>query len=85
MVKHRIKTIAVFTAVIAATAGMAVSASAASASSPPPVPAWAPLWLVNVNSGKCLTIAGGGTGDNIYANQYTCDSHAARKWWFIRR
>jgi len=36
--------------------------------------------IVNNNSGKCLTIAGGGTADNIYANQYDCDSHPSRLW-----
>lgn len=85
MVKLRIQTIAVFTGMMAATAGMAVSAPAASASSTPPVPPGALIWFVNENSGKCLTIAGGGLGDNVYANQYDCDSHPSRKWYFVRR
>src|ERR1041384_1134038 len=84
MVKQH-KTIAMLVAMTAATVGMAVSAPAASAASPPPVPAGAPIWLVNVNSGKCLTIAGGGLGDNVYANQYGCDWHPSRIWRLVDR
>jgi hypothetical protein len=77
MAKHRIRTIGVLIAAMAATAGM-VTAPAASADPVPPMPVGTLTWIVNSNSGKCLTIAGGGTADNVYANQYDCDGHAAR-------
>ena len=37
--------------------------------------------LVNGNTGKCLTIAGGvSTENNVTALQFTCDNHPSRKW-----
>ena len=37
--------------------------------------------LVNWQTGKCLTIAGGvSTDNNVHAVQYTCDSHPSRYW-----
>jgi endonuclease/exonuclease/phosphatase family metal-dependent hydrolase len=37
--------------------------------------------LTNVQTGKCLTIAGGvSTENNIEAVQFTCDSHPSRTW-----
>jgi hypothetical protein len=39
------------------------------------------VMLVNVQTGKCLTIAGGvSTENNIPAVQYTCDTHLSRRW-----
>jgi hypothetical protein len=36
--------------------------------------------IQNVKSGKCLSIAANGTGDNDFAVQDACDDTAARKW-----
>ena len=36
--------------------------------------------LVNVQSGLCLTIAGGGTDRNTTAVQYPCDGDPSRNW-----
>ncbi|WP_214105014.1 RICIN domain-containing protein [Acrocarpospora catenulata] len=39
------------------------------------------LMLVNVETGKCLTIAGGvSTDNNVHAVQYTCDTDLSRRW-----
>jgi len=35
----------------------------------------------NVQTGKCLTIAGGiSTANNVEALQFNCDSHPSRRW-----
>jgi len=36
--------------------------------------------ITNLNSGLCLTIAGGNTERNIESVQYTCDGDASRRW-----
>ncbi len=37
--------------------------------------------VVNPQTGKCLTIAGGvSTANNVEALQYNCDSHPSRTW-----
>lgn len=37
--------------------------------------------LVNAQTGKCLTIAGGvSTDNNVTALQYNCDTHPSRRW-----
>jgi hypothetical protein len=36
--------------------------------------------LVNAHSDKCLTIAGGGVGENGVAVQYRCDGERSRRW-----
>lgn len=37
--------------------------------------------FINVQTGKCLTIAGGvSTENNVPALQFTCDSHPSRRW-----
>jgi len=36
--------------------------------------------ITNLNSGLCLTIAGGSTERNIVSVQYTCDSDPSRRW-----
>jgi hypothetical protein len=37
--------------------------------------------IQNVETGKCLTIAGGvSTDNNVGAVQFTCDSHSSRIW-----
>ena len=36
--------------------------------------------ITNLNSGLCLTIAGGNTDRNIVSVQYTCDSDPSRRW-----
>src|SRR5688572_26311817 len=37
--------------------------------------------LMNVQTGKCLTIAGGvSTNNNVTALQFNCDSHPSRRW-----
>jgi cytolethal distending toxin subunit A len=39
------------------------------------------LMLVNAQTGKCLTIAGGvSTDDNVTALQFDCDSDPSRTW-----
>ena len=39
------------------------------------------LMLVNVQTGKCLTIAGGvSTDNNVEALQFDCDSDPSRSW-----
>jgi cytolethal distending toxin subunit A len=39
-----------------------------------------PIVIRNVNSRLCLTVAGGGTANNLPAVQYTCDAHPSRYW-----
>ncbi len=42
--------------------------------------------LVNVKTGKCLTIAGGvSTANNVDAVQYDCDSDPSRRWALNKR
>jgi cytolethal distending toxin subunit A len=39
------------------------------------------VMLVNANTGKCVTIAGGvSTANNVDAVQFDCDSHPSRTW-----
>lgn len=39
------------------------------------------LMLINVQTGKCLTIAGGrSTENNVEAVQFDCDSDPSRRW-----
>ena len=39
------------------------------------------LMLVNIKTGKCLTIAGGvSTDNNVTALQFDCDSDPSRRW-----
>ena len=39
------------------------------------------VMLINVQTGKCLTIAGGrSTDNNVTALQYNCDSDPSRTW-----
>ena len=41
-------------------------------------------WFIkNVNSGLCLTVAGGGKALNQVAVQYHCDSHPSRHWRLV--
>lgn len=41
----------------------------------------AEVMLVNAQTGKCLTIAGGeSTDNNVDTVQFTCDSHPSRRW-----
>lgn len=43
------------------------------------------LMLVNVKTGKCLTIAGGVSADNnVEAVQFDCDSDPSRRWTLTR-
>ena len=37
-----------------------------------------------MNSGRCLTIAGGNTERNTAAVQYNCDSDPSRSWRFTK-
>lgn len=40
--------------------------------------------LINMQTSKCLTIAGGtSTENNVVAVQYICDSHPSRRWRLI--
>ena len=40
--------------------------------------------LINVQTGKCLTIAGGrSTENNVNALQFTCDSDPSRRWFIL--
>ena len=42
------------------------------------------VMLINVQTGKCLTIAGGvSTENNVTALQFTCDSHRSRRWRLV--
>lgn len=42
------------------------------------------MMLINVETRKCLTIAGGtSTENNVVAVQFTCDTHASRRWRII--
>jgi cytolethal distending toxin subunit A len=85
MAKHRLRTIGLLIAAMAASAGMTLSAPAASASPAPPVTPGTLTFIVNYNSHKCLTIAGAGIANNIYANQYDCDTHPSREWFLVDR
>ncbi|SNY46032.1 RICIN domain-containing protein [Paractinoplanes atraurantiacus] len=38
------------------------------------------LQVLNVATGKCLSIIGAGTRDNARADLYTCDGHDSRLW-----
>ena len=39
------------------------------------------VMLINVQTGKCLTIAGGvSTENNVEALQFNCDGHPSRTW-----
>ncbi|MFF0309839.1 RICIN domain-containing protein [Streptosporangium sp. NPDC004379] len=63
------------------------SAFPALASLPPALPASArpaqlTVLLVNLQTGRCLTIAGGVSAENnVQAVQYTCDTHPSRRWF----
>ena len=40
-----------------------------------------PVMLINLKTGKCLTIAGGvSTDNNVDTVQFDCDSHPSRSW-----
>ena len=40
--------------------------------------------IKNVQTGKCLTIAGGeSTDNNVVALQFNCDSHPSRTWKLV--
>ena len=40
-----------------------------------------PVMLINAQTGKCLTIAGGrSTDNNVTALQFNCDSDPSRTW-----
>jgi cytolethal distending toxin subunit A len=42
--------------------------------------------LVNVKTGKCLTIAGGvSTDNNVTAVQFNCDGDPSRRWYLIEK
>src|SRR5262245_34865896 len=50
-----------------------------------PVAAADPVMLINSQTSKCLTIAGGvSTANNVEALQFTCDTHPSRRWRLIR-
>jgi hypothetical protein len=40
--------------------------------------------ITNLNSGLCLTVAGGDTAKNAKSVQYNCDSHPSRRWRYTR-
>ena len=43
------------------------------------------VMLVNAQTGKCLTIAGGvSTDNNVHTVQFTCDRHPSRSWTLDR-
>ncbi|WP_119389234.1 RICIN domain-containing protein [Taklimakanibacter lacteus] len=43
------------------------------------------VMLINMQTSKCLTIAGGmSTDNNVEALQFTCDSHPSRRWRLVR-
>jgi succinyl-CoA synthetase beta subunit len=50
-----------------------------------PLAAADPVMLINMQTSKCLTIAGGlSTENNVTALQFNCDDHPSRRW-FINR
>jgi cytolethal distending toxin subunit A len=85
MTKHRIKMIGASTLIAAAAMVSAGPAALAAAPAQVRPPVGTTTQIVNKNSGKCLTIAGGSNADNADANQYTCDNHPARRWYFVDR
>ncbi|MFE2181919.1 RICIN domain-containing protein [Streptomyces sp. NPDC059455] len=40
-------------------------------------------FLVNNNSGKCLSPAGGGVDNNVFTVIYDCDTHPSRSWYLV--
>lgn len=68
-------------AVIAPLLALGATTPASAAQSSTAVWAASNVQLVNWQTGKCLTIAGGvSTDNNVHAVQYTCDSHPSRRW-----
>jgi hypothetical protein len=84
MTKHRIKTIGA-SALTAAAAMVSTGPAALAAPAQVLPPVGTVTQILNSNSNKCLTIAGGGFDNNIYANQYRCDTHPARYWRLEQR
>jgi hypothetical protein len=41
------------------------------------------VYIVNVNSGKCLDVTGGGTGNNVNVEQYDCMGVPNEEWWLV--
>ncbi|MFI7542148.1 RICIN domain-containing protein [Actinoplanes sp. NPDC049599] len=66
--------------VAAAAAAVAVAAPAGPARAAPEFPFLRGFQLVNVHSGKCLAIAGGGTADNTAVVQSACREERAHLW-----
>jgi cytolethal distending toxin subunit A len=60
---------------------LAAAAFHVSLAASPALPAGAELALINVKTGKCLTIAGGvSTQNNVEAVQFDCDTDPSRRW-----
>jgi phosphoribosylanthranilate isomerase len=79
MKSHILRAATVIAPLLALGATTATPASAA----PSSAAVWAAsnVQLVNWQTGKCLTIAGGvSTENNVVALQYTCDTHPSRYW-----
>jgi hypothetical protein len=39
--------------------------------------------ITNLNSGLCLTVAGGNKNNNDPSVQFTCDTDPSRRWHFV--
>lgn len=74
MKTNSLRVVAVVAPLLLAGPMTAVPASARTYSAPN-------VQLVNRQTSKCLTIAGGiSTDNNVAAVQFTCDSHLSRRW-----
>jgi cytolethal distending toxin subunit A len=59
----------------------AAAASYVSMGAHPALPVGSELSLINAQTGKCLTIAGGvSTESNVEAVQFECDADPSRRW-----
>ena len=74
----------VFTIVSAASLAMAFTSALPQPARAQPIAG--EVMLVNVKTGKCLTIAGGlSTDNNVESVQFDCDSHPSRRWTLSRQ
>lgn len=69
----------------AAPCGIAIGLLFADAGAAVAAPIGGQMMLVNVQTGKCATIAGGvSTDNNVHSVQFTCDTDASRRWFIDR-
>ncbi|MFJ5725682.1 RICIN domain-containing protein [Streptomyces sp. NPDC093149] len=82
MATKYVKAAGLIAATAAAIGGSLVSAPAASASSPVSATG---LYLVNSNSGKCLSPAGGRVDNNAFTVIFNCDTDPSRSWYLVNK